>query len=103
MPFTRVVSGNQVGSLAGMIKKVKWGVLDKIYLKYDIKYDNNQTFNQNKKRMVAELIDKMPEHKIRKLLIKLEDEHIQPALLKKFKQNRDNAIYNNLIRYTKNQ
>ena len=96
--FDKVVSGYEVGSLAGMLKKVKWGVLDNIYNKYDIHYNKDEEFNTNKKRMINELLEKLPEKKVKKILMKLEDGHIQPAQLKKFKRNRDKAIQYNLIR-----
>ena len=99
MTFQRIKSGHQVGSLAGMLKKVKWYVLEHLFKKYDITYIDSQSFKQNKKRMIHELIEKLPERKIKKILSQLEDKHIQPAQLTKFKQNRKNAIDNNLIRF----
>ena len=99
MTFQQIKSGYQVCSLVGMLKKVKWCVLEPLFKRYDIKYSSSQSFQANKKRMIKELINKLPVHKKRKLLTQLKDEHIQPSQLTKFIQNRKNAIDNNLIRY----
>lgn len=97
--FKIVRLGYKVGSIFGILSKVKWGVFDLLFKKYDIKYNKEMPFYDNKRRMIYELIAKLDDKKIRKLLYKLQDNQIQPAKLKKFKQNRDKALYENLLMY----
>ena len=96
--FTRIKAGDKVGSIPGMLSKLKWEVLDNLFKKYKIHFNKNITFQENKKAMIYELVEKLNDKKIRKLLSRVEDKHIQSTMINKFKQNRKRAICDGLIR-----
>ena len=97
--FRRVVSGHQVGSKCGMLSKLKWKVLAFIFNKCDIKYNPDHSFNDNRSRMIRQYINTHTDKQFYCLLKSTTDKMIQPSLLTKFNNNKQQALENYLIRY----
>ena len=97
--FKRIKAGYQISSKSGMLKKLKWKVLAYIFNKSNIKYNNNNTFKKNKKRMIQEYITKHSDRQFYYMLRSITDKMVQPALLSKFNDSKQKALQEYLIRY----
>ncbi len=93
--FTRITEGYNVGSLKGMLKKVKKMKILRLSIKYKI---NNQTKKidklkyTDKEKIIDLILNKLNDYQMKELLSNFKDKHIMPCMLKKFIRNRDRAI-----------
>lgn len=96
--FERIFSGYMIGSLSGMLRRVKAIKIRHISMKNGISGFNIKT----KDCLISELLEKLNDYKMKKMLSKIKDKYIQPSSLIRFKRNKDNMVNLGLIAYEKN-
>ena len=95
--FKRVYSGERIGSLSCMLKKVKAVKLRYIAMKNGISGFHVKGIPT----IINELIEKLTDLEIKNILSKIKDKYIHPSGLVKFTNQKNNMINFGLILYEK--
>ena len=100
--FVRIIEGNNVGSLKGMMNKIRKRKIYKLGKKNKVEiynYKNKKPVSfRDYLLIINDILEKLNDSEMKLLLTKLEDRHIQPCYLVKFKRNRDKMVNEDLIR-----
>ncbi len=100
--FVRIIEGYNVGSLKGMMRKIRRRKIYKLGLKNEVEIyiykDNKPIAFRDWELIVDDILEKLNDSEMKLLLTKIKDKHIQPCLLKTFLRSRDKMVNENLIR-----
>lgn len=100
--FKRIIEGYNVGSLKGMMRKIRRRKIYKLGKNNGVeiyKYKNKKPCAfRDWELIVDDILEKLNDSEMKLLLTNLKDKHIQSCYLVKFNRSRDKMVNENLIR-----